>query len=133
MVIAVAAVLSVAFSVGDTSAARDSDCMRLVPQEQAVHPDIDGPGSFGPLQGTLTLGCLRVLSIRGAGKDRIATVVDERSHTYEVRAGAWIGENGGRISEITDRRITVVQVVLGADGKFIETNRYLFLHAAHES
>jgi Tfp pilus assembly protein PilP len=106
--------------------------MRRVVPEKPQHLVLDGPGSFGPLHETLTLGCLRVLSIETLNGGPTATLVDERSKAYLVRVGDWIGEHAGRISEISDKRITVVQIVAGPTGDLVESNRYLFLRAAGE-
>jgi len=102
--------------------------MRLVPEEKS-QASLDGPEAFGPLHGTLTLGCLRVVSIVGMSENRIARLLDERSELHEVKVGDWVGENAGRISEITEQRLTIVQIYLGEDGKLIESNRYLFLQS----
>jgi len=108
-----------------TQLASAGECMRLVPEKR--HPlTTDGPGAFGPLHGLLTLGCLRFTGFKMDGTWPLATLVDERNRGYQVRLGSWIGESGGRITEITESRITLNQIVLDAKGEYVEVPRYIF-------
>lgn len=116
----VAGVLCAA-SVMDASA----QCMRLVRDAQRM-PDMDGPGVFGPLAGVLTLDCLKFEGTKQDKRGMVAMLVDERGKPYEVHVGDEVGENGGRVMEVTEKRITVSQLVLGKDGEWVETTRYVF-------
>ena len=102
-----------------------AECMRFVPKDPD-HPDVDGPGAFGPLQNTVSLGCLQFKSIVGSGSGIQANLVDETGAAYRVSVGDYIGENTGRITEITKDRITIVQLVKGTDNEWVELKRFLF-------
>ena len=102
-----------------------AECMRVVPKSPN-HVDVDGPGAFGPLQDTVSLGCLQFTSVVGSGHNIQANLVDETGVAYRVSVGEYIGENTGRISEITKDRITIVQLVKGADNEWVEVKRFLF-------
>jgi hypothetical protein len=109
--------------------ALSGECMRLVPEQR--HPGgTDGPGAFGPLHGLLTLGCVRFIDAVRDGDLLVAVLVDERNKQYRVTPGTWIGENGGRITEITEQRITLNQIVQNAKGEWMEVPRYIFREAA---
>ena len=103
-----------------------ADCMRFVPKSPE-HADTDGPGAFGPLQDTVSLDCLKFSSIVGSGQKIQANLVDETGAAYLVSVGDYVGENNGRITEITKDRITIVQLVKGADNEWVELKRFLFL------
>jgi Tfp pilus assembly protein PilP len=101
-------------------------CMRLVPRDPAKRPDMDGPASFGPLQDTLTLDCLRFVAVAKEKGSLLAVLVDEKGREYRVGLGHWIGENSGKITAITETRISLTQIVMGPDGEYVEVLRYLF-------
>ena len=109
--------------------ALSGECMRLVPEQR--HPGgTDGPGAFGPLHGLLTLGCIRFIDAVRDGDHFVAILLDERNNQYRVTPGTWIGENGGRITEITETRITLNQIVQNAKGEWAEVPRYIFREVA---
>lgn len=103
--------------------------MRLVP-EQRQQLGTDGSGAFGPLHGLLTLGCLRFIGTEKEGDHLAAILLDERNKRYRVTPGTWIGESGGRITEITEKRIALNQIVRDAKGEWIEVPRYIFRQAS---
>jgi hypothetical protein len=108
------------------SSGSDGACMRLVPKDPTKGPDVDGPGSFGKLHDTLTLDCLRFVETMKAKGSLLAVLVDEKGRKYQVGPGDWIGENSGKITELTEQRITITQVVMGPKGEYIEVLRYVF-------
>jgi hypothetical protein len=100
-------------------------CMRLVSLPH--RPELDGPGAFSPLQDTLTLDCLVFTGTIVHGKEIVAVVQDERGAIYKVARWNYLGENTGRVVEITATRIKVLQVVRDENGNQIQVPRYLFL------
>ena len=113
-----------ALSLGSASAY--GSCMRIVPPDPKAPHDLDGPGFFSPLEDTVSLGCFRFKGISGSGKSIVALLEDERGKSYRLKRGDLIGENGGHITEITAKRISISQLVVDANGKWVETPRYLF-------
>lgn len=97
-------------------AAAIADCERTqLPREG--HPGFDGPGSFGPLQGTVTLGCLKYIGFLDVKGKRIAIIEDETGAKYRVGVGDWVGEDAGKVTRITPENVEIVQLVKGPDGK----------------
>src|SRR5262245_20237668 len=107
-----------------STAAMADECMRLVPDKRP--PGTGGPGSSGPLQDLLTLGCLRFVDVTREDDKVYATLIDERGASHRVMPGSMVGENNGRITEITEARITLIQLIRGADKEYVEAPRYLF-------
>jgi len=102
-----------------------AQCMRVVPKDPKSPPDVDGPGAFGPLQGTLTLDCLRFEGVIYHGKQPIALVRDERGRTYRIKVGDAVGEHGGIVRAISPKRIRLLQLVSDGDGGWVEVTNYL--------
>jgi Tfp pilus assembly protein PilP len=100
--------------------------MRLVQQDPNTSHSPEGPGFFSPLQDTISLDCFRFKSISGSGKNAVALLEDERGKFYRVKRGDFLGENRGRIIEITTIRISVSQRVRDANSNWIQAPRYLF-------
>ena len=100
-------------------------CMRHVGSTD--HGGPDGPGSFGPLQDTLTLGCLKFIRVLGEPEQPRALLLDESGKEYVVEVGSYIGENTGRITSITSKRIRIAQLVKNEDGEYVEAVRFVFL------
>ena len=115
------------FFVSSYSPGSLADCMRLVPAHSVGHPELDGPGSFGPLHETLSLDCLTFNGVMEHDGKVVAILRDEKGVSYRVKSGDYVGENAGRISQISSKRITIVQFVRNAQGDLIELKRYMFL------
>ena len=109
------------------SATASASCMRIVPVHIKHRPDPDGAGAFSPLQDTLTLDCLVFTGVVTKGKENTALLLDEKGMTYKATLGSYVGENTGRVIEITAKRITIRQMVRDAEGGWIEVLRYKFL------
>ena len=104
-----------------------AQCMRLVPEKHSGDLAIDGPGAFGPLHNTVSLGCLHFTDVVGAGRNTKAILLDETGAEFRVGVGDYVGENSGKVLEITKKRLTIIQVVVNADNEFTEVKRFLFL------
>ena len=102
-----------------------AQCMRLVPKDPKSPAEMDGPGAFGPLHDTLTLDCLRFAGAIQHGKEWTAILTDEKGRSYRVVPGDRVGEHDGRIFEVTAEQVTIVQLVQGRAGNWIERKIYL--------
>jgi hypothetical protein len=92
------------------SAAAGAACVRYVPDPRKP-PEMDGPGSFGKLQDTVTLDCLSYAgSIGTAGAEQVL-IRDERGTVYRLRVGDYMGENTGVIRKIDDEAIYIEQLI----------------------
>ena len=90
-------------------------CVRYKPPREGTPPVFDGPGSWGPLQDTVTLDCLRYVgSVERKGKEQVL-IRDERGRIYELKLGSFMGENTGRIVKIDAGTIYVEQLVRRGD------------------
>lgn len=105
-------------------------CMRVVPDKPGTPPYFDGPGSFGPLNNTVSLDCLSFETIEEDAKGPIAVLKDENGVAFRVKVGDYVGENSGYVAEISPARITIIQLVHGPDNALAETSRYLFAKPA---
>ena len=82
-------------------------------------PDPDGPGSWGELQDTLTLDCLKYVgSITVQGEENVL-IRDDRGKVHQLKVGDFMGENTGQIIEIDDTAIYLSQAV-AQDGAWVE-------------
>lgn len=88
-------------------------CRRLK-AAPASPPQFDGPGSFGPLHETLTLGCLRYVGSIAAADRTNALLRDEEGTVHRVRIGDFVGERSGRVVAIDEQAVTVEQQAAGA-------------------
>ena len=103
-VLAVAALCLLSTGVG-------ADCVRWTPPPPGTPPDLDGPGSFGELQGTVTLDCLTYVgSIQKNGKEHVL-IKDERGKVHSLGVGHYMGENSGIIVSIDADFIYLVQII----------------------
>ena len=100
-------------------------CLVLVDETDPKRPDIDGPGSFGPLHETMSLGCFAYE--RFLPSTSRAILRDYLGREFEIGVGDYVGEYSGRASDISAERIVAVQVVRGSSGEYEEVPRYLFL------
>jgi len=85
---------------------------------------IDDRDFLHPL-GLMTLDCLKFRGIAKHGKKLIALLQDDRGKSYRVSRGEPIGENDGRLDEITPSRLTITQLVPDGDGGWVEQRRYM--------
>jgi Pilus assembly protein, PilP len=92
------------------------ECVRSQPATPNETPAMDGPGSFGPLQDTVTLDCLTFIRSIQKGDTEYAVVADERGATYEVKVGSYMGENTGLILKMDRDFIYLRQMVPKGDG-----------------
>ena len=94
-------------------------CIRTGPSAKAP-PELDGPGSFGPLHGTVTLDCLKYVgSIEMGGVEQVL-IRDEQGTIHRLKVGDPMGENSGVISRIDETTITITQRVQRGKGKWQE-------------
>ncbi len=74
-----------------------AECVRYQPPPR---PEMDGPGSWGELQDTVTLDCLKYVgSIMRQGEETVL-IRDERGRVHQLRVGSYMGENTGSIVKI---------------------------------
>lgn len=95
-----------------------AECRRYEPAPKPANaaPELDGPGSFGQLQDTVTLDCLTYVgSIRKGGTGHVL-IRDERGTIHNLRRGSYMGENSGVIERIDDEAIYIRQLV-SRDGR----------------
>ena len=92
------------------SSALAAECVRWKPDPNAP-PQLDGPGSFGPLQDTVTLACLRYVGTFLRGGYEWVQIADENGKVYDLRVGYYMGENSGIIRKIDGRYIYLEQMV----------------------
>ena len=105
------------------SANASGQCVRNT--EKLPPGTLDGPGSFGPLQDTVTLDCLKFKGVSYHGKELVAVLEDERGKSYRVKRGDNVGEKSGYLTEITSNRLTITQIVPDGRGGWIEQKRYI--------
>jgi hypothetical protein len=95
------------------SAGAAAECVRWKPPlpSSSASPDLDGPGSFGALQDTVTLDCLKYVgSIQKNGVEHVR-IKDERGKVHVLRRGGYVGENHGFISRIDSEIIYINQLI----------------------
>ena len=99
-----AAMVAVTFSA-------HAECVRftLPPQAPGEGPALDGPGSFGPWQDTVTLDCLRYVGSVNRGGEEHVLIEDERGAVHELGVGHPIGRNFGHISRMDEDFIYIDQ------------------------
>ena len=91
-----------------------AECVRWKPEPRPgnVAPDLDGPGSFGELQDTVTLDCLKYVgSIQAEKGNEFVFIQDERGKIYRLHRGSYMGENTGIIKKIDAGAIYISQLV----------------------
>lgn len=157
-------IAGIGFSLITPAVYGKSPCMRLVPDaafagqpeagEELPWPDHDGPGAFGPLHNTLTLGCLRYVahevgtqgsenaaSTYGDSEDESVTtldashavLLDERNECYRLRVGDYVGERHGRIDSIDAQRLVIVQVRQTPEGDWVKSRHVLAYQPSSET
>lgn len=89
-----------------------AECVRYQRPTPALPIDPDGPGSWGQLQDTVTLDCLKYVgSTMRQGKE-IVFIRDELGKVHDLQVGDFMGENTGRIVKIDATAIYLLQLVL---------------------
>ncbi len=81
-----------------------------------------------PLE-AIPLNTLTMVGVLNRGSERVALVKADNL-LYQVRTGNYLGQNYGRITQITDNRITLREIVQDAAGEWIERNAELQLQEA---
>ena len=74
-------------------------------------PDMDGPGSFGELQDTVTLSKLTYLGSSFKSGSEEVFLRNDKGKIFRLKLGTFVGENTGIIVKIDDATIYVQQVV----------------------
>ena len=91
----------------------NAECVRLKPdlKPKNTAPDYDGPGSFGELHNTVTLGCLKYVgSIKRKGQEHVL-IKDDKGKIHLLKLGSYMGENGGIIKKIDRDSIYIEQII----------------------
>jgi hypothetical protein len=85
----------------------EAECTRF--KREQVPAGFDGPGSWGPLNNTLTLDCLTYAG--SIVRDRIEYVLirDEKGGVYRLKVGDFMGEKSGHIIKIDESFIYIEQ------------------------
>ena len=118
----------VAVSLHSSSARADS-CFVFVGEmgnEKGGRADTDGPGSFGPLHEAMTLGCLEYAGFADGPNGVRALLVDFWGRGHWVVIGNYVGENSGRIVDITGEHIRIVQLERFDKYRYVERYRYIY-------
>jgi type IV pilus assembly protein PilP len=93
-----------------------AECVRYQRPPPGAPIDLDGPGSWGELQDTVTLDCLKYVgSTMKQGRENVL-IRDERGKVHQLQVGSFMGENTGRIVEIDATVIYLLQIVQRNDG-----------------
>jgi hypothetical protein len=95
------------------SATVHAECVRWKPTPRPPNapPEFDGPGSFGKLQDTVTLDCLKYVgSIQKNGAEHVL-IKDETGIVHTLQLGSYMGENSGVIVRIDRDAIYLKQLV----------------------
>ena len=65
----------------------------------------DGPGTYGLLDGTMTIDCLKFIAIEKVEQQTFGVLEDDQGKKYRVKVGSNIGRYGGEITEIKNNKI----------------------------
>ncbi len=82
--------------------------------------DLDGPGSWGPLQDTVLLKDLELVETQIQNGQWHAYIRDPSGKTHDITAGSFVGENTGRVIEIRKDILVIMQIVMDGEGGWIE-------------
>ena len=69
----------------------------------------DGPGSWGPLNNTVTLDCLKYAGSITRDQVEYVLIRDERGTVYGLKVGDFMGEKSGYISKVDESFIYIEQ------------------------
>ena len=85
----------------------------------------DGAGTYGPLDATMTVDCLSMISTYQLNGRRFAILVDDQGESYYVTEGDYIGRDSGSIKEITPDTIYYYYYYTIGDGSWQQGVREL--------
>lgn len=88
----------------------------------------DGAGVNGPLDGTMSIECLRFIKTEMIRSQRIAILIDDRNKLYRVSVGSSIGRPSGLIKAITAETIFYYHYYKDKGGSWHEIVRELHRH-----
>ncbi len=78
------------------------------------------------------LAVLKLVATMRMGEDRVAMVEDASGKGYIVRRGDYMGKNNGRIKNITDNTLYLVEQIVNPAGDFIERSVTLTLRKSSQ-
>ncbi len=82
--------------------------------------DLDGPGSWGPLQDTVLLKDLVLVETEIRNGQWHAYIRDPSGKTHDITVGSFVGENTGWVIEIRQDLLLIIQVVIDGLGGYKE-------------
>lgn len=88
-----------------------AECVRYQPPPPGTPPELDGPGSFGELQDTVTLACLKYVGSSIKRGVEYVKIQDDLGKVHELKVGDYMGENTGLIVKIDRDAIHLRQMV----------------------
>ena len=92
----------------------------------------DGPGTYGLLDGTMTIDCLKFIDIEKEGQQIFGILKDDQGKKYRVKVGSNIGRYGGEITEIKNNKIIYETYIEENDGWQLIT-REMILNKSNKS
>lgn len=102
----------------------DASALRASQQSSEVMPDFNRPPE---VLESFNLGNLVMVGALGRGGQRWALVRDETGTIRRVGVGEYMGRNHGRVVEISDRKIDLVEIVPTGNGGWVERPQTLTL------
>jgi len=78
------------------------------------------------------LSTLKLVAIMQVGDNRAAMVEDNEGKGYVVRKGNYIGHDNGRVVEITQRSVTILEDELNAAGTIVKRKATLTLNEVNQ-
>jgi hypothetical protein len=88
-----------------------AECVRYQPPPPGTPPGLDGHGSFGELQDTVTLDCLKYVGSSIKHGVEFVQIRDELGKIHQLKVGSYMGENTGLIVKIDSEAIYLRQMV----------------------
>ncbi|WP_159560069.1 pilus assembly protein PilP [Alcanivorax sp. S71-1-4] len=96
-----------------------------VPQGRKVEPDLSRPREY--LEG-YTLDALRMVgTINRPGEPLQALVLDPTGAVNRVRVGSYMGRNFGRVTEVNETRVSLMEIVPDGHDGWVERPRAVTL------
>ncbi|WP_238582922.1 pilus assembly protein PilP [Isoalcanivorax pacificus] len=96
-----------------------------VPQGRKVEPDLTRPREY--LEG-YTLDALRMVgTINRPGEPLQALVLDPTGAVNRVRVGSYMGRNFGRVTEVNETRVSLMEIVPDGHDGWVERPRAVTL------
>jgi len=90
-----------------------------------------GRGTYGALDGTMTVDCLRFIGIEIEGQHVFGLLEDDRNNKYRVTVGTYIGKYGGPITEITNNKI-IYEDYVEENGEWRRITREMLLNESNK-